>query len=490
MGKITLLNNTQQYSKQLHDDEYQLEKHFIKSQATLTQNIIHLGASQSNQFPMSAITEGGIKGSPQVEYITENEYDYPVTGNISTITCTVAKNQYAGDTTAKPGLNGTPFLMYVEEPLIPTYEYMVYGFGKIHCKSAEEDEGAYKGTFTLVDATDPTKFVPLAAFEVGRKIARTVSINSLAASRGNGSTFSTPFKRKNMMNFFRKTYKWEGEIPTKVVNFSYTKSATGANNSDGVKQLWMDYRKWQFLKEWAYEKEIGLWEGEYNKTEDGRIILKDPRSGNPVPRGSGIWEQIPNWDSYSVLTANKLKSVMREVTRVNGDTTGKVFDVYGGTIAEENFDNAMKLMLGENRFQGIGDKFVTGSGDNLQYGGYFKSYRAIGGNVFNFIKSRMFDDGPRAMVADPYKGGYTVESGKLVFMDNSNYDGVPNIKMLIKKGLENLVQKVAGVGTQEGGAQPEWVSSDLHASSHEYITQRGIQIMRNTNCFVLEMRLS
>lgn len=484
MGKITLNQGTMQYSKELHDDEYQLEKHFATKQAQLTRNIIHLAASQSNQFPLSAITEGGLLGSIKTEYIDENEFDYPVTDNINTIGNTIAKNQYAGDTTSQPGRGGSEFKMYLEEPLIPTYEYIVKGNIKVHCKDVVEDDGGiYEGTFTLTDATDPAKFVPLSAFEVGAKIAKVVSLNSLAGSRGNGSTFVTPYKRKNMLNFFRKTYKWEGEIPTKTVTFNYTKSG------GDTKQLWMDYRKWQFLKEWAYEKEIGVWEGEYNKTEDGRILLKDKRSGNPVPRGSGLWEQIPNWDSYSVLTANKIKTVMREVFRVNGDTAAKDIKVFGGTIAAENFDNAMKLMLGENRFQGIGDKFVTGSDGGLQFGGYFNKYKSIDGNSFTFVKSRMFDDGPRAIVAEPYKG-YSTESGKMVFIDDSNYDGEANLRMIIKKGLENLIQKVAGVGTQEGGSQPEFVSSDFHGSSHEYMTERNIQIMRNTNCFVLDMKLS
>jgi hypothetical protein len=342
----------------------------------------------------------------------------------------------------------------------------------------------FKGTFTLVDSTDSSKYVPLSCFEVGAKAARTVSLNSAAGSRGNGSLFVTPYKKKNQLNVFRKTYKWEGELPTKVVRFNYTKK-------DGdAKTLWMDYRKWAFMKEWQMEKEIGIWEGEYNKTEDGRITLKDQRSGNPAPRGAGVWEQIPNWDSYSVLTANKIKTVMRDVFRQTGDTTGKDIKVFGGTIAAENFDNAMKSLLGENRFQGIGDKFVTGSGSNLEFGGYFTKYRTVDGNTFTFVKSRMFDDGPRALVADDYKDGYTTESGKMVFIDDSTYEGEANIRMVIKKGMENYMAKVAGVGTQEGGSQPEWVASDFHGSSHEYMTMRNIQILRNSNCFVLEMEVN
>jgi hypothetical protein len=102
----------------------------------------------------------------------------------------------------------------------------------------------------------------------------------------------------------------------------------------------------------------------------------------------------------------------------------------------------------------------------------------------------MFDDGPRALVADDYKDGYTVESGKMVFIDDSTYDGESNIRMIIKRGMENYMAKVAGVGTQEGGSQPEWVASDFHGSSHEYMTMRNIQIMRNSNCFVLEMEVA
>jgi hypothetical protein len=287
-----------------------------------------------------------------------------------------------------------------------------------------------------------------------------------------------------MLNTFRKTYKWEGEIPTKVVRFNYTKSG------DDVRTLWMDYRKWVFMQEWAYEKEVGIWEGEYNKTADGRIQLKDRHSGNVVSRGSGIWEQIPNWDSYSKLTASKLKSISRSVFRANNDQAsgGRDIKVFGGTIAAENFDAAMKEQWGDARF--YSDKMARGEGSNMEYGAYFTKYRTIDGDTFTFVKSDMFDNGPRAEVADPYKDGFTVESGKMVFIDDTSYNGEPNIKMVIRKGMENLFQKVAGVGTQEGGGQPEFVSSDFHGSSHEYMTMRNIQIMRNTNCFVLELEVA
>ena len=485
MGKITLLHDHMQYSKELHDDEYELEKHFAGSTATLTQNIIYMAAAQNNQFPMSAITEGGALGRVKTEYVEADEYDYPVSDNISTRTTSIAKNNYAGDTTSKIGINGSPFEMFVEGALIPTYEYILNSTTKVYCRDSEEAaDGMFKGTFVLVDSTDVTKTVPQSDFEVGKKISRIVSINSKAGSRGNGSLFVTPYKKKNMLNTFRKTYKWEGEIPTKVVRFNYTQSG------DNVKTLWMDYRKWVFMQEWAYEKEVGIWEGEYNKTADGRIYLKDRHSGNVVSRGSGVWEQIPNWDSYSKLTAAKLKSISRSVFRANNDQAsgGRDIKVFGGTIAAENFDAAMKEQWGDARF--YSDKMARGEGGNMEYGAYFTKYRTIDGDTFTFVKSDMFDNGPRAEVADPYKDGFTVESGKMVFIDDTMYNGEPNIKMVIRKGMENLFQKVAGVGTQEGGGQPEFVSSDFHGSSHEYMTMRNIQIMRNTNCFVLELEVA
>jgi hypothetical protein len=487
MGKITLLNDHMQYSKELHDDEYELEKHFAGSTATLTQNIIYMAAAQNNQFPMSAITEGGALGRVKTEYVTEDEYDYPVSDNISTRTTSIYKNNYAGDTTTKIGINGTPFEIYTEGALIPTYEYILNSTTKVYCRDVEDAaDGMFKGVFNLVDSTDPAKVVPQSDLEVGKKISRIVSINSKAGSRGNGSLFVTPYKKKNMMNTFRKTYKWEGEIPTKVVRFNYTTAGTEA------KTLWMDYRKWVFMQEWAYEKEVGIWEGEYNKTADGKIYLKDRHSGNVVSRGSGVWEQIPNWDSYSKLTGSKLKSISRSVFRANNDQAsgGRDIKVFGGTIAAENFDAAMKELWGAGRFYDGTDKMVSGSGMDMEYGAYFTKYRTIDGDRFTFVKSDMFDNGPRAEVADHYKDGFTVESGKMVFIDDTMYNGEPNIKMVIRKGMENLFQKVAGVGTQEGGGQPEFVSSDFHGSSHEYMTMRNIQIMRNTNCFVLELEVA
>ena len=56
---------------------------------------------------------------------------------------------------------------------------------------------------------------------------------------------------------------------------------------------------------------ICLWYSKYNRSSDGTINLKDDNN-KPIPLGAGVIEQIPNVDSYSTLTAAKIKSVVRD----------------------------------------------------------------------------------------------------------------------------------------------------------------------------------
>lgn len=477
MAKLSFNPNPQKYSREGHDDEQQLELLMVKQPQQLTQQIVNLGARLSDQYPLSLLTEG----AGNVEYLDDNEYHYPVMDNLNKATVRILKSPYeAGD---RPGINNTEFILTLEEKVPITYMLLMRDREtKIYVRKIEEVGNGYECTCVL-NTTDPTAYVALSNLEVGAKVAMIASFNSLGGSRGNESYFQTPYKTKNQMQLLRKTYKWEGEIPTQVVNFSITEDDGNATHK------WMDYRKWQFQQEWMTEKEWAVWFGDYNKDANGVIKLKDPHSGNVVPTGDGVFAQITNKDSYAHLTGKKLGDIFMHLFRGTSDAQKKNITLFTGTLGRRNFNRAIKEELGGLNLTITGDNFMrSGKNGGLEFGNYFTSYLTEDGHTITVKTHPMFDYGPAAQVSDKFQG-LPIESGRMIFLDRSTYEGGNNIKMLVKRGMEEQIGLVAGMGSLPNALAPLVRSSDYHGSSHEYMTQRGIQIMRTTNCLDLQFRV-
>ncbi len=122
-----------------------------------------------------------------------------------------------------------------------------------------------------------------------------------SGSRGNESSWVAPSKFKNQMTIIRKSYRIEGNAARKTMNISIpTESGAGST-------LWMDFEEFQHMLSWKAEVENLWWYSQYNRNSDGVIALKDD-NGKPIPLGSGVLEQIPNYETYSFLTADKLRT--------------------------------------------------------------------------------------------------------------------------------------------------------------------------------------
>ena len=112
---------------------------------------------------------------------------------------------------------------------------------------------------------------------------------------------------------------------------------------------------------------------------NGLIHLKDD-NGKPITLGSGVFEQIPNVDTYSELTTAKIKSVVRDALYGATDAQQMNIVLFTGIGGMEEFDNAMKSEISSGTYIKNTDpaSFISGSGSNLQLGGYF-TYQHIDG---------------------------------------------------------------------------------------------------------------
>jgi hypothetical protein len=111
--------------------------------------------------------------------------------------------------------------------------------------------------------------------------------------------------------------------------------------------------------------------------------------------------------------------------------------------------------------------------------GYFTSYDHVDGHSVKVVKLPMFDHGPIADARAKHPvTGYSLESYRMVFVDQSNYDGQANVQMISKKGREMMRWCVAGSVVPRGFDSGTSRASDVDGASVHMLKTAGIVLKR------------
>jgi len=247
----------------------------------------------------------------------------------------------------------------------------------------------------------------------------------------------------------------------------------------------MDYEEYRHMLKFKDECEMYYWYGQKTHDDTGRTQMVD-ENGQPVVSGPGLLEQIINKDTYSTLTEDKINNVIGDLYYGMTDATDKQVTLYTGVGGAREFDKAMKAYYGGSTNGGVfarstntSDKFITGSGRNLGITGYFNSYEHVDGHTVNVVKSPLFDHGPVAQASKKHpESGLPLESYRMVFVDQSNYDGENNLQMINKKGRELLRWAVAGSVVPKGFSDTDTRASDIDGASVHMLKTAGILLRR------------
>ena len=335
--------------------------------------------------------------------------------------------------------------------------------------------------YTVQLVTSDSSEAVTTADVAGKQFVQLFAPTAFSGSRGNESNWVAPSKMRNQISLIRKSYRYEGNMPDRVVNVEL-------NVGGRTTKLWYDFEEYQHMLRWKEETEYSLWYSKYNRDTDGVIHLKDD-NGKPIPLGSGVIEQIPNVDTYSELTATKLKNVVRDALYGASDAAQMNIVLFTGLGGLEEFDKAMKDEVSSGSYIKNTDpsSFITGSGANLQLGGFFTSYKHIDGHVITVRHLPLFDHGARALNSDKHPvTGLPMESYRMIFLDMSSYDGEQNVAMVTRKGRELVRWAVAGASVPPGFSGNALRANDVDGASVHFMKESGISIRRATNCLHLE----
>lgn len=458
----------------------------------LTKTLTYIMGKLNNKYPISLQTMGGSGygiGNSAIE-LDDVQFTYPVMSKLNQASV-VYSNEYTGSDF--PGNGHGTFYITFQNNWIKRY-YIIQsesGYQAYVHSDGEPVMGGYRYECTLAQG-GPTDYIPYTELEPGVKWIDMFTAVAESESRSTESKMVMPGMFKNQMGFQRAGIQWAGNVANKIMKI---KVQAGDKETD----VWMDYAMWQFEDRWLEENEHYYWYSRYNRLNDGTIALKDALTGKVIPTGSGIIEQITNKSTYSELTYNTLSNKIGDALFGQTDAEGMGITLMTGTGGKREFHKAM-LAAGATYIVagGVSDKFITGTGSALKLGGFFDGFYHIDGYSISVKYNAVFDIGKVAQASPLHPvSGLPLESYRMVFLDNSDNDGGPNIRHVAQKGRTFMQGVVRGLtpmprslsilgGNQSGVGDTLNLGTAQDKSEYTRMKSGGIQIMRANRCFDLQ----
>ena len=204
------------------------------------------------------------------------------------------------------------------------------------------------------------------------------------------------------------------------------------------------------MREWYKRCErFGVY-AKSNVNKDGSCNLKGS-NGRPVFIGAGLLEQIApsNRRFYTKLTAELLEDFLADLSYNVLGTNERKFIALTGEMGMREFDRVLKEKVAQMNL--MDTIFVTGSGDNLTFGGQFKTYKMTNGIELTLKWFPLYDDTTYNRMLHPITLK-PLESYRITFLDLGRRDGESNLVKVVRKDREFVNWCVAGAVTPAGYA--------------------------------------
>jgi hypothetical protein len=456
------------YNDSQMTDMNSLANALLSKPTELSPIITHLAGKDDKRFPLSFLTEG----VGNVKSIDRLEYEY----RVATHRRRTRPVAVVPAVTANIGLGGSTFeLQFPDKQFI--FPYVLVSQSGVQARIMKEPTQVVGGagwvyTLQLVNP-DPAATMPAADVAAGSLFAQMFAPVGVDFSRGNASNWETPGKVRNKLTTVRKSYHMSGNAKDFVAEFSLP------TKGGSTTKLWMDYEEYLHMLDFKEECEMYYWYGQKTYDSNGVTTMKD-ENGQPVIVGPGLLEQIVETDTYSTMTETRIKNIIGDLFYGMTDAAQKQVTLYTGTGGAREFDEALKSHFSTNTFKVGGEnRFITGSGRSLGLTGYFTSYEHVDGHVVNVVKLPIFDHGAVAQARAKHPTtGYSLESYRMVFVDQSNYDGQNNLQMISKKGREAMRWCVAGSVVPRGFSATDTRASDVDGASVHMLKTAGMALKR------------
>lgn len=371
---------------------------------------------------------------------------------------------------------------------------------QIHIQSdPQRHEG--KGWVYTARVAGGRSFIPEKYLLTGVRWSTGLVKVSLFDSRGTDQRRAqTPFEIHNQLSKIRRSYNYKGNVASKKLVIPF--------EVDGKKiDLWCDWEYYHDELRFKAEVNEDLIFSKYNKLPDGTINNVDADTGEPVPMGAGIWEQITNEVEYTTLTKSKLDEMVTvpiaSADIVGNNNSGEIIFACGMGFLED-VNEVLKGTLNNIVLQS--SEFIRGNDPkNMQVGTYFTEYLHPSGLTVKFVHEPAFDNSSVAETAerDPKDPSRSITTYSAMLLNCNDVEVSSN-----KKGVASSLEANIHLVYEEGCELEEWFvlgggkipftdiskyqsrATDIDASSYHKMITQGVHLNLPQTCVKVNKKIA
>jgi len=357
-------------------------------------------------------------------------------------------NGAAITSTSTAGLGNTPIMLWLEDNWFGPGAILEFDNKDFQARVAGapyQDGNLWVYTCYIADG-QPNSYIPSEWLTAGSKVSRLGSAYEEYSEEGDILNYNTQFKMRNYLTTVRLNYDITGSAYSTVMAVAMKDPKSGKTS-----YLWADYQEWKALREWYKRCERMMVYSKSNVNKDGTCSLKGA-NGRPVYIGAGLLEQIApsNRRSYTKLTSSLLESFLFDLSYNCLGTNERKFIALTGEMGMLEFDRVIKEKIANMNL--MDTVFVTGSGENLKFGGQFKTYSMSNGIELTLKYFPLYDDPTYNRELDPVSLK-PKESYRMTFIDLGRRDGESNIVKVVRKDREFITWYNGGSVAPSGYAK-------------------------------------
>lgn len=361
--------------------------------------------------------------------------------------------------TSTAGLGNTPILLWLEDNWFGPGAILEFDNKDFQVRvsgAPYQDGNLYVYTCFMADG-NPASYIPAEYLEAGRQVSRLASAYEEYSEESDILNYNTHFKMRNYLTTVRLSYDITGSAFSTVMAVALKDPKSGKTS-----YLWSTFQEWKAMREWYKRCErFGVY-AKSNVNKDGSCNLKGS-NGRPVFIGAGLLEQIApsNRRYYTKLTAELLEDFLADLSYNVLGTNERKFIALTGEMGMREFDRVLKEKVTQMNL--MDTIFVTGSGDNLTFGGQFKTYKMTNGIELTLKYFPLYDDTTYNRMLHPVSLK-PLESYRMTFIDLGRRDGEANLVKVVRKDREFVNWSVAGAVAPSGYGKS---TSDLRANAKD-----------------------
>lgn len=477
------------YDDRGYSNEETIAHLMLSKPEELNNTLTYTYGMDDDRFPLTFLTEG--QGTAGVKDIKTVQWTWKTMGRMKF-------NDYVlwfNTSNTTPGKGGAMFdVEFATHWLIEQYG-LIAPDGVTQVRIMKDlGEGTHGGFLYRLKLTtpDPNAFVDPDNLAVGKYWSMTAPTISESYSKGNRSNVMGPGKMTSQLEFHRYSKEIAGNISNVIVTYEFKTKDGGTTN------LWINEEMRQHDIQLRIMDEERLWLAEYNRNENGEVLLIDPDNGQPIPHTAGMMQicRESNYDTYGeVLTLNKIERTIGDILDKDTDTGSMEVVLMGGKGFMEDFDKAIREEARANDFATpLGDKMIEDFEGGLSYGKYFRRYKTVDGHIITVKHLPFLDTGTLAENAKANgmihpRTGRPMTSHQAFLIDLSTYNGERNVRKIRQKGQIykiGILKGLTDIPASWGAVPNNSISTEIDMSRYEIKNSYGLQVNNATKMFHLK----